>query len=112
MPTRCKQVKEGTRLFNYALGFAAWLGEKIMVSLLLSHGADVRCPHKGPRFHLMTQATRCGIQDLVERLLDNGTDVAPLSWNGRGMSILECAAVNDQPGIIRRAMARGASNET
>jgi len=106
---RGRQRRDGTQLFDYALEVAAWMGDKDMVSLLLSHGADVSHPRPSPGFHLIAQATQHGMHDLVERLIDNGTDVATLSWDGHGMSILEYAAINNHPSIIKLAMEHGAS---
>jgi ankyrin repeat protein len=107
--TRGRQTQGGTQLLDYALEVAAWMGDRNMVSLFLSHGADVRCPRPGPKFHLLAQAAILGMDDLAEHLLDNGVDVETLSWDGRGMSILEYAALNDSPSIIKLAMERGAS---
>jgi ankyrin repeat protein len=106
---RGRQRRDDTRLFDYALEVAAWMGDRSTVSLLLSRGADVRYPRPGPRFHLLAQAAILGMHDLAERLLDNGVDVSVLSWDGRGMSVLEYAALNNNPSIITLAMERGAS---
>jgi ankyrin repeat protein len=106
---RGRQRRDDTRLFDYALEVAAWMGDRSTVSLLLSRGADVRYPRPGHRFHLLALAAILGMHDLAERLLDNGVDVSVLSWDGRGMSVLEYAALNNNPSIITLAMERGAS---
>jgi hypothetical protein len=70
------------RLLDYALESAAWLGDAQMVYVLLRNGAEARNPRPGHDFDILTQATQCGMRDLVEHLLDNGADVDAVSRDG------------------------------